>query len=329
MPWFDQAPGFLEHRLARERDVCPARTSGALQRRARSALASSSGPARPDHEPPRTRSGRQQQAAAPSPRCSPACSRRDDQPFVPLPEQRAPLGELDAKRGSPSDAALRSPPRHLVGSESGSLIPAGVTRPQASGNSRITAMTRSSTRGSWQIASCQTRASGSSSIRPCRLDAGDGHRRACQQLVAEQHEPGRDRRQQPRARERRRALRVRRGDDRGGPDQPQRRNRADLQGRNQQRLQADRAEHASLLEQPGDIPALVHGRDRQQEPARRRQFLLAQNASQVRLDLERRHRQPARHSTLGPCATLSLASDATPLFGNAALTICKSRVTVL
>jgi len=33
--------------------------------------------------------------------------RRDDRPFVPSPQQRAPLGELPPKRRSPPDAALR------------------------------------------------------------------------------------------------------------------------------------------------------------------------------------------------------------------------------
>ena len=116
--------------------------------------------------------------------------RRDDWPFVPSPQQRAPLGELPPKRRSPPDAALRPARPASRGKRERESDPSWCHASQATANSCITAMTRSSTRGSWQIASLPDQ--GFRVLEHPPMRTGHGRRpppRAHQQVVADQHQP--------------------------------------------------------------------------------------------------------------------------------------------
>jgi hypothetical protein len=88
---------------------------------------------------------------------------------------------------------------------------------------------------------------------------------------------------------------MRRGDERARPDQPKRRILADLRRLHEHPVEHDRAERGGLLEQPGDVPGLLHGHDRQHEPPGFSQLLLAQALGQIRLHLQQRYRRRRPH----------------------------------
>jgi hypothetical protein len=88
-----------------------------------------------------------------------------------------PRPARSGRGGTVGRRAPTSPPRTHARARAAAWPRLG-DAPQNSANSHIRAISRSSTRGGWQIASCVASRSECSSICACRLDTIHGHRRA-------------------------------------------------------------------------------------------------------------------------------------------------------